>query len=430
MMRIDMRWIGIGIAGLLAGACGEPEEETSDSFGTSMTATATATATATTTGTTTGDASTTDDSTGDASTTDDPSTSTTTTGETSTTTGGPDCGDGVVDDGEECDDGNTDNTDACTNSCANATCGDGIVQQGIEDCDDGNDDDTDGCLSTCVAAACGDGIIHVGVETCDDGNDDDTDDCPSTCEAATCGDGYVQAGVEECDDGNAVSGDGCVSCVIPTSCKHVKEVDPGAGDGLYTVDFDGPDGPLEPVEVFCDQTYDDGGWMLLGKTVKEGLTAEDKAAIYMGTWEDYTLNGYGSPDPDARVYWMPLTLWHDFSYAHLLNEFYVRDSVNELRMNNMTVSDANSNYKINWATPVMGFGQIVTAIKGQAFTTHDKDNDTWQSNCAKDNVGFNGGWWYTNCYQLSMLHSNGNVYSWVSNVDTSVAFNYLYIREK
>ena len=39
--------------------------------------------------------------------------------------------------GEECDDGNDNINDACQN-CKNATCGDSIVETGVEDCDDGN----------------------------------------------------------------------------------------------------------------------------------------------------------------------------------------------------------------------------------------------------------------------------------------------------
>src|SRR5512141_1780697 len=42
------------------------------------------------------------------------------------------CGNGVVETGEECDDGNPSDTDACTNACLNATCGDGLVQDGVE----------------------------------------------------------------------------------------------------------------------------------------------------------------------------------------------------------------------------------------------------------------------------------------------------------
>jgi cysteine-rich repeat protein len=45
----------------------------------------------------------------------------------------PQCGDGVLDPGEQCDDGNRIDSDACVR-CAFARCGDGIVSQD-EDCD-------------------------------------------------------------------------------------------------------------------------------------------------------------------------------------------------------------------------------------------------------------------------------------------------------
>jgi cysteine-rich repeat protein len=139
------------------------------------------------------------------------------------------CGDGVVQDGEACDDGNQDDTDACTSLCAEASCGDGNVQAGVEACDDANRDDDDACTSACVEASCGDGFVHMGVEPCDDGNRDDTDGCLSGCVIASCGDGFVQAGVEECDDGNAVAGDGCTP-----QCMNECGDDCWGADGCLT----------------------------------------------------------------------------------------------------------------------------------------------------------------------------------------------------
>ena len=46
-----------------------------------------------------------------------------------------DCGNGVLEAGEQCDDGNTSNTDACLNTCVAARCGDGLVEAGVEACD-------------------------------------------------------------------------------------------------------------------------------------------------------------------------------------------------------------------------------------------------------------------------------------------------------
>ena len=56
------------------------------------------------------------------------------------------------------------------------------------------------------------------------------------------------------------------------------------------------------------------------------------------------------------------------------------------------------------------------------------DNDTWGQNCAVDNGGYNGGFWYTDCYQLSMLHRSGNLYSLHTNVTVVVTHNELYFR--
>ncbi|MBK7830280.1 DUF4215 domain-containing protein [Nannocystis sp.] len=134
-----------------------------------------------------------------ASTSGDPTTIEPTTAQATTTlttesTGGssgpgPNCGNAVVDPGEDCDDGNDDNSDACTSFCLDAICGDGFVRTGVEPCDDGNSDDTDDCTSVCAAPACGDGFVHAATEVCDDGNTSKGDDCRSDCMAvAVCGD--------------------------------------------------------------------------------------------------------------------------------------------------------------------------------------------------------------------------------------------------
>jgi len=95
----------------------------------------------------------------------------------------PECGDGVVGDGEECDDGNIVSGDGCDDACR---------VEGPE-------------------VVCGDGAVEVG-EACDDGNTAGGDGCGVDCQVEppdpVCGNGILEAG-EECDDGNGVSGDGC-----------------------------------------------------------------------------------------------------------------------------------------------------------------------------------------------------------------------------
>ncbi len=189
--------------------------------------------------------------------------------------------------GEQCDDNNTDDTDACVGNCQRAFCGDGFVENGVEDCDfaatpttcnfdcttsschdgkvnpsageqcdDNNSDDTDACVGTCQVARCGDGYVQAGVEqcdwvadpsgcntdcttstcgdgkinplageVCDDGNTDDTDGCTNSCQPATCGDGVVQAGVEECDDGDTDNTDDCLNdCTFNTCGDGYRDI--------------------------------------------------------------------------------------------------------------------------------------------------------------------------------------------------------------
>ncbi len=86
---------------------------------------------------------------------------------TSETTGGPLCGDGVIDVGEECDDGPANADDAaCTSTCALAICGDGLVLAGSEACDTMGESAE--CNADCSAAACGDGTLNLTAgEVCD-----------------------------------------------------------------------------------------------------------------------------------------------------------------------------------------------------------------------------------------------------------------------
>jgi cysteine-rich repeat protein len=99
------------------------------------------------------------------------------------------------------------------------SCGDGQTDAD-EACDDGNDSDTDACLSNCQAASCGDGIVQAGVEACDNGtNDGAYGGCNPGCGslAPHCGDGVVQPGTEHCDGSSGFASVGCDGCLYDFS---------------------------------------------------------------------------------------------------------------------------------------------------------------------------------------------------------------------
>ncbi|MCP5467892.1 MAG: DUF4215 domain-containing protein [Deltaproteobacteria bacterium] len=96
-----------------------------------------------------------------------------------------DCGNGIVDAGEQCDDGNDINDDACSNTCELPAdvCGDGILS-GDEACDDGNNIDGDGCENDCTVTVSEETYEETGLGlaiTDDQLNEADPFDANSTC---------------------------------------------------------------------------------------------------------------------------------------------------------------------------------------------------------------------------------------------------------
>lgn len=157
------------------------------------------------------------------------------------------CGNNRTDPGEQCDDGNTAPDDGCSPDCrSNYTCPNGIVDPG-EICDDGNDVSGDGCRSDCLSdESCGNWVIDVELgELCDDGNTENGDGCRRDCRSLErCGDNVMEED-EVCDDGNNLDGDGCsADCESDETCgngivDHIEDevCDDGnqfSGDGCST----------------------------------------------------------------------------------------------------------------------------------------------------------------------------------------------------
>ena len=118
--------------------------------------------------------------------------------------------------------------------------------QGLEVCD-GNDNDCDGMVDEELGSTtCGLGICEHTVDNCKDGAD-------QVC------DPLEGAQDEDCADVLDNNCDGVINENCYESCKDVLEAQPEAKDGLYLVDLDGPGGE-DPVEVYCDMTFDGGGW--------------------------------------------------------------------------------------------------------------------------------------------------------------------------
>ena len=236
--------------------------------------------------------------------------------------------------------------------------------------------------------------------------------------------------------GGCAAGSGSGPECAGQTCQSILASGASTGDGIYWIDPDGAGGAA-PFRAYCDMTRDGGGWTLLGRTVPANLTAPERDAIRTGTWATYTQTGYGAPDLGAGLYWLPLERWRALTLAAPNNTWRLRDSRFTLTQHNLSIGSAAQSYAIDWQSCGSAFllhlynnGNTTclqnelgtTRVRGRGFTTRDRDNDTWTSNCASQNVGDNGGFWYSNCFQISMLHANGNLYSWASNIQHSVTY--------
>jgi len=179
---------------------------------------------------------------------------------------GAECGNGILEWGEECDDGNVVGCDGCDSQCTlefPPICGNG-VKETCEECDDGNLEEGDGCSPTCkneVEGICGNGVVEPG-EVCDDGcllgtpnvceeGLDDGDGCSYLCtNEGVCGNGIIEPG-EQCDDGNNIDGDGCGAM-----CDWEFQ-DPYCGDGKVEGTEQCDDGCLAGYPGVCEPEIDD-----------------------------------------------------------------------------------------------------------------------------------------------------------------------------
>ncbi len=211
------------------------------------------------------------------------------------------------------------------------------------------------------------------------------------------------------------------------SCIQIRDAGESVGSGRYWIDPNAGD-PTDAVLTWCDMESDGGGWTLVAKTVAAELGAAERDLIRRGTWAAYSTHGYGSTRTDAGAFWMPLVQWNALTTAHPNNVFWSQTNRDDVKVRNMRIGTAAEGHPWTWDAVVAGARGLIDNMRGARFTTLDRDNDTWGRNCSSENVGLNGGFWYTDCYQLSMLHDNGNIYALFSNVDHRVDYNYLYIR--
>ncbi len=166
----------------------------------------------------------------------------------------PECGNGILDPGEQCDEGINNNTNpgtyeiTCRPNCTLAKCGDEIIDNG-EACDDGNNLDGDYCSADCktVIGFCGDGIEQWNEECDPVENPYCNEECTEL--VGFCGDGIKQSN-EACD--NAAPGQGGGAGIGPYYCSiNCLEIIGGCGDSELQPNEECDDGDHNGFYGYC-----------------------------------------------------------------------------------------------------------------------------------------------------------------------------------
>ncbi|ROT77557.1 FreD [Penaeus vannamei] len=132
--------------------------------------------------------------------------------------------------------------------------------------------------------------------------------------------------------------------------------------------------------VYCDQDTDGGGWTVFQRR-RKGPARED----FYRTWLEYKL-GFGHMD--GGEFWLGLDLLHHLTSTEL-QELRVDLEDHEggarwAKYGFFHVGDAAARYRLNVGRYKgnAGDGLAPPSHSGQVFSTHDRDNDSINRNCA------------------------------------------------
>jgi len=158
----------------------------------------------------------------------------------------------------------------------------------------------------------------------------------------------------------------------------------------------------EVAEGYCDATTAGGGWLVVQRR-------KDRSVDFNRDWVDYE-DGFGSLTGEFWYGLKPLHCLTNQGQWELHIDFtFTNGTKSYLSYSSFKVGPASSNYQLS----ISGFKGITStdlfssqSLNGMPFTTRDRDNDKWGNNCAKDNIGNAGGWWYRGCSHMRINHES------------------------
>ncbi|XP_056156274.1 fibrinogen beta chain [Lampris incognitus] len=217
------------------------------------------------------------------------------------------------------------------------------------------------------------------------------------------------------------------TCPIPVvSGKECEDIyrRGGRDSQMYLIQ---PDPLYPPYKVFCDQTTQNGGWLLI-------QNRQDGSVDFGRRWDDYRL-GFGNIAFDVGKghcetpgeYWLgndriskltrtnpnevliEMEDWAGGKVHAQYKQFSIQPEVSNYILSVGTYSGNGGNSLMDGATELFGENRTMTIHNGMMFSTYDRDNDKWTSGdptkqCSRED---GGGWWYNRCHAAN---PNGRYY--------------------
>ncbi|XP_040172153.1 fibrinogen-like protein A [Anopheles arabiensis] len=183
----------------------------------------------------------------------------------------------------------------------------------------------------------------------------------------------------------------------PRSCREIP--DGMSGEELIYPSA-GPAGPGEPLEVYCDQDFEDGGWIVIQNRF-------DGFVNFNRSWEKYR-DGFGDIGTE---YWLGLDEIHRLTVAVPHEIAFVAESFKGerrwARYSLFEIGGETDRYRLQKLGVYSGtLGDEFTYNLGMQFSTYDQDHDQYGDvNCAHRTAA---GWWHRSCTRINLNGLYGN----------------------
>ena len=145
------------------------------------------------------------------------------------------------------------------------------------------------------------------------------------------------------------------------------------------------------VPYLCDTVTDGGGWIIIQRRTTGNVD-------FYRNWADYK-KGFGTLDDD---FWLGNDNIHAITSSgqyELRIDLRYKGKSSYAHYDKFAILDGLKNYALTLGSYHGTTGDALSGHSGMPFTTFDRDNDSYGSNCA---VSFTGAWWYGACHSSNL----------------------------